>query len=218
MLAVSGRLTGPTMHTDAPAAARPTDTAADVGGVIRRRREARGISLRAFARQCDLSPAHVSKVERGLASPSLLTLTRIVQELDLHGADLFGLAQQVPGHAQVIRAADVPVLPVEDSITGSGAVRVAAQTPAATVLVGQGGPDHFLPPTVSPLQVIALVLEGEAEAYVGDERITLRAGDTLIIPPLAPHGIRITGGPRTRTIYISSDEARMVFEAGVPGA
>lgn len=218
MSAASETLPVPPMHTDAPAAARSIDPATDVGAVIRRRREARGISLRAFARQCELSPAHVSKIERGLASPSLLTLTRIVQELDLHGADLFGLAQQVPGHAQLIRAADGPLLPVEDSTTGSGAVRVAAQTPAATVLVGQGGPDHFLPPTVSPLQVIALVLEGEAEVYVGDDRFTLHAGDTLIIPPLAPHGIRITGGPRTRTVYISSDEARMVFEAGAPDA
>ena len=202
------------MPTHAPAAAPDRDRAADVGAVIRRRREARGISLRAFARQCELSPAHVSKIERGLASPSLVTLTRIVQELDLHGADLFGLASRVPGHAQVIRAADVPVLPVEDAETGSGAVRVAAQTPAATVLVGLGGPDHYLPPTVSPHQVIALVLEGEAEAHVGDEIIRLEAGDTLIIPPLAPHGIRITGGSRTRTVYISSDDARMVFEAG----
>lgn len=202
------------MSTHAPAAAPDSDRAADVGAVIRRRREARGISLRAFARQCGLSPAHVSKIERGLASPSLVTLTRIVQELDLHGADLFGLASRVPGHAQVIRAADVPVLPVEDAETGSGAVRVAAQTPAAMVLVGLGGPDHYLPPTVSPHQVIAIVLEGAAEAHVGDEIIQLEAGDTLIIPPLAPHGIRITGGSHTRTVYISSDDSRMVFEAG----
>lgn len=204
------------MPTDAPAP--EMDQPTELGAVIRRRREARGISLRAFARQCDLSPAHVSKIERGLASPSLVTLTRIVQELDLHGADLFGVVRQVPGHAQLIRAADVPVLPVEDAQTGGDAVRVAAQTPTATVLVGHGGPDHYLPPTVSPRQVIALVLDGEAEAHVGDETFTLRAGDTLIIPPLAPHGIRITGGPQTRTVYISSDEARMVFEAGAPGA
>ena len=119
-----------------------------------------------------------------------MTLTRIVQELDLHGADLFGLDERLPGHAQVIRAADVPVLPVEDAQTGDDAVRVAAQTPTATVLVGHGGPDHYLPPTISPRQVIALVLEGTAEAHVGDEIFELAAGDTLIIPPLAPHGIR----------------------------
>lgn len=206
------------MSTDAPAAPTEMDRAADLGAVIRGRREARGISLRAFARQCDLSPAHVSKIERGLASPSLVTLTRIVQELDLHGADLFGLDERLPGHAQLIRAADVPVLPVEDAQPGDDAVRVAAQTPTATVLVGHGGPEHYLPPTISPRQVIALVLEGSAEAHVGDEIFELAAGDTLIIPPLAPHGIRVTGGPQTRTVYISSDEARMVFRADAPPA
>mgnify|MGYP001363488188 CR=1 FL=1 len=206
------------MTTDAPAHTPELDRAAEVGAVIRRRREARGISLRAFAAQCELSPAHVSKIERGLASPSLVTLTRIVQELDLHGADLFGLAQRLPGHAQVIRAADIPVLPVEDAQTGDDAVRVAAQTPAATVLVGLGGPDHYLPLTISPWQVIALVLEGSAEARVGEEIIALEAGDTLVVPPMAPHGIRITGGPSTRTVYITSDDSRMLFDVPAPDA
>lgn len=184
-----------------------------IGALIRERREARGISLRGFARQCGLSPAHVSKIERGLASPSLVTLTRIVQELDLHGADLFGLAGRVPSAPQVIRAADVPVLAVDDVPGGAGEVRVAARTALTTVLLGSGGPDYFLPPTISSLEVIAIVLEGSAEARVGDELIALDAGDTLIVPPLAPHVIRVTGGPRTRIVYISSDEARMQFQA-----
>ncbi len=95
------------MTTDAPAQAPDLDRAAEVGAVIRRRREARGISLRAFAAQCELSPAHVSKIERGLASPSLVTLTRIVQELDLQGADLFGRArtpQQIATLPRLARA------------------------------------------------------------------------------------------------------------------
>ena len=78
----------PTPPTQTPG----SDRAEAVGAIIRRRRQALGLTLRAFARQCDISPAHLSKVERGLASPSLAMLTRIVQELDLHGADLFGLA------------------------------------------------------------------------------------------------------------------------------
>lgn len=191
---------------------RHTQGVADVGAMIRERREARGISLRAFARQCELSPAHVSKIERGLASPSLMTLTRIVQELDLHGADLFGLRDRGPSGPSVLRAADVPVLPVEDAPGGTGEVRVAARTALTTVLVGTGGPDHFLPPTVSSREVIVIVLEGAVEASVGDELIGLQAGDTLVVPPLAPHAVRITGGPQTRTVYITSDEGRMAFE------
>ncbi len=144
---------------------RADDRARTVGAIIRRRREARGISLRAFARQCELSPAHVSKIERGLASPSLETLTRIVKELDLHGANLFGRPAQASGQAQVVRATDTPVVRDEHG----GETRVAAQTAAATVLLGNGGPEHFAPPTISPRQVIAVVLAGAVEARVGDE-------------------------------------------------
>lgn len=193
---------------------RRSEDAADVGALIRERREARGVSLRAFARQCGLSPAHVSKVERGLASPSLMTLTRIVQELDLHGADLFGLRRQAPSGPAVLRAAELPVLAVEDVPGGAGEVRVAARTTQTTVLLVRGGPDHFLPQTVSAREVIAIVLEGSAEVRVGDETIALAAGDTLVVPPHAPHAIRNTGGQRTRTVYITSDEERMLFEAG----
>ena len=197
-------------RTRAASAANGDDSGRDdsrakaVGAIIRRRRESRGISLRAFARQCELSPAHVSKIERGLASPSLETLTRIVKELDLHGANLFGRPARAGGQAQVVRAADAPVLAGENG----GEVRVAAQTSAATVLLGSGGADEFAPPTISPRQVITVVLAGAVEVRVGDELVSLQAGDTLVVPSLVPHSIRVTGGPDTRTAYITSDEGQ----------
>ena len=117
--------------------------------IIRRRREALGLSLRAFARQCDLSPAHLSKMERGLASPSLVTLTRIVQELDLHGADLFGLAAMQEHGTRVVRAARRAGPPARRRADRPASVRVAAQTPVATVVLGAGGPGHFLPRATS---------------------------------------------------------------------
>ena len=85
-------------------------------------------------------------------------------------------------------------------------MRVAAQTSAATVLLGSGGPDQFAPPTISPRQVITVVLAGAVEVRVGDEVVALQAGDTLVVPSLVPHSIRVTGGPDTRTAYITSDE------------
>ena len=156
------------------------DRAEAVGAIIRRRRQARGLTLRAFARQCDISPAHLSKVERGLASPSLTMLTRMVQELDLHGADLFGLA--------------------------------AEEERGMRVVLGAGRPGHVLPQRTSDRQVIVIVLEGAAEARVGDELIELGEGDTLIVPAHSPHTIRVTGGPTTRTVYISSDDEEPAFE------
>jgi transcriptional regulator with XRE-family HTH domain len=202
--ATSRRRTNGAVAVSENGADRDTSRAKTVGAIIRRRRESRGISLRAFARQCDLSPAHVSKIERGLASPSLETLTRIVKELDLHGANLFGRPEQAGGQAQVVRAADAPIVTLENG----GEVRVAAQTSAATVLLGSGGAEQFAPPTISPRQVITVVLAGAVEVRVGDEVVALQAGDTLVVPSLVPHSIRVTGGADTRTAYITSDEGQ----------
>ena len=188
------------------------DRAEVVGAIIRGRRQALGLTLRAFARQCDISPAHLSKIERGLASPSLTMLTRIVQELDLHGADLFGLAAEEERGTLVVRAADAPLVTLDAGNQPAGELRLAAQTHVATVMLGAGGPGHFLPQRTSVRQVILIVLEGAAEARVGDELIELGEGDTLIVPPHTSHTIRVTGGPTTRTVYISSDDEEPAFE------
>ena len=198
--------------SNSPAQIQGGDRAEAVGAIIRRRRQALGLTLRAFARQCDISPAHLSKVERGLASPSLAMLTRIVQELDLHGADLFGLAADVERGTRIVRAADAPLVAVDPGNQPAGELRLAAQTPIATVVLGAGGPGHFLAPRISDRQVIAIVLEGSIQAQVADELIELGEGDTLIVPPHAPHTIRVTGGPTTRTVYISSDDEEPQFE------
>ena len=139
-------------------------------------------------------------------------LTRIVQELDLHGADLFGLAAEEEPGARVVRAADAPLVVLDAGDPPAGELRLAAQTHVATVVLGEGGPGYFLPKRTSNRQVIVIVLEGAAEARVGDELIMLGEGDTVIVPPHTPHTIRVTGGPTTRTVYISSDDEEPAFE------
>lgn len=178
----------------------PDRAVAVVGAIIRLRREARGISLRGFARQSNLSPAHLSKIERGHASPSLETLTRIVNELDLHDADLFGRPVQQDVRAHVVRAADTPLVPGDND----GEFRVAAQTPSATVVLGSGGAEQFPELTISQRQVITVVLAGSVEARIGNDLVQLQAGDTLIVPPLVEHAIRVTSGPDTWTVRITS--------------
>jgi len=74
-------------------AKRTTDgQALALGMQIRQRREALGITLRGLARDCEMSPAHLSKLERGLSRPSLDTLTRLVQKLELYDLNLFAEA------------------------------------------------------------------------------------------------------------------------------
>jgi transcriptional regulator with XRE-family HTH domain len=46
-------------------------------------RRAQGKTLRGVARRAGVDPSHLSRIERGLATPSLDTLVAICRELDL---------------------------------------------------------------------------------------------------------------------------------------
>ena len=52
--------------------------------VLRGVRLARGRSLRATAREAGLDPAHLSRIERGQAQPSLAALKRLARVLGLN--------------------------------------------------------------------------------------------------------------------------------------
>jgi len=76
-----------------------------VGQHLRQAREAAGISVRELARRVDVSPGHVSNVERGLASLSVRSLYSIVSELGVSMDSLFApVGADVPttGHAMAV--------------------------------------------------------------------------------------------------------------------
>jgi len=61
----------------------------DVGNKLRQMREARGLSIRALARQSGLSANALSMIERGRSSPSVSTLYKVAAALDVPITDLF---------------------------------------------------------------------------------------------------------------------------------
>jgi transcriptional regulator with XRE-family HTH domain len=62
-----------------------------LGGNLRRARLERGLSLRALARQLEVSPSLVSQIETGRIQPSVRTLYAIVSELGVSLDELFEL-------------------------------------------------------------------------------------------------------------------------------
>jgi transcriptional regulator with XRE-family HTH domain/mannose-6-phosphate isomerase-like protein (cupin superfamily) len=90
-------VTSSTPAPDAPAVAKkaPRTTNIDamtsglIGARLRARRLARGISLRQFARDLDVSASFISQLETGKAQPSVATLFAICTALDIGTDDLF---------------------------------------------------------------------------------------------------------------------------------
>jgi len=67
-----------------------------VGARIRARRLARGISLRQFARDLEVSASFISQLETGKAQPSVATLFAICAELDIATDELFDNGDDSP--------------------------------------------------------------------------------------------------------------------------
>ncbi len=63
--------------------------AVQVGERIREIRKEENLSLEALALRCDMNPAYVGHIERGIRNPTLFTLDRICKGLGISIEDLF---------------------------------------------------------------------------------------------------------------------------------
>jgi quercetin dioxygenase-like cupin family protein len=78
------------------------------------------------------------------------------------------------------------------------------------VAPGAGAPTHR-----HTVEEVLTVCEGEAEMWIGAERLTVSAGHSLIIPPGRSHGFRNSGA---KMLHIRAVLASPVFEAIPEGA
>ena len=61
-------------------------------------------------------------------------------------------------------------------------------------------PGEYLPTHTDSAEEILYVVAGEGEAHAGEERGHVRAGDLVVIPALAPHGIANTGSETLKVV------------------
>jgi len=78
------------------------------------------------------------------------------------------------------------------------------------VAPGAGAPTHS-----HPVEEVLTVREGEAEMWLDGQRVTVMAGQLLIVPAHRQHGFRNCG---TATLHIHAVLASPVFEAAMEGA
>ena len=60
---------------------------------------------------------------------------------------------------------------------------------------------------------ILVILEGEAEATVGDDQARVCAGDMAVVPAMVPHALRNVGEEKVRVVgFFSSNVVASVFD------
>ena len=78
------------------------------------------------------------------------------------------------------------------------------------VAPGNGAPTHS-----HPVEEVLTVRDGEAEMWIGADRVTVKAGQSLLVPPGRLHGFRNSG---QGTLHIHAVLASATFEATPEGA
>jgi quercetin dioxygenase-like cupin family protein len=74
-----------------------------------------------------------------------------------------------------------------------GVSRKAFTGEGATLAINYFQPGHSTMPHSHKYEQIAMILEGEAEFYIGDEVVKLSEGGVVVIPPDVEHYLKLVG-------------------------
>ena len=178
-----------------------------IGAKIRSLRLKKKMGLVELGRHSGLSPALLSKIERGRLFPTLPTLLRIALVFSVDLDFFFAGAREKPVVA-VVRKGERVKLP--ERTDGDSAYRFESLDFAATERRFNSYYAEFLPVTRAAMRLhdhpgaeFIYVLGGALTVRIGDDEHALDAGDSLYFDCSVPHGYRRAGGRACSAIIVT---------------
>ncbi|WP_430441607.1 helix-turn-helix domain-containing protein [Shinella sp.] len=178
-------------------------SATSLGRALRQRRKEIGKTMKEVAQEAGLSEGFISQIERGLSTPSLISLYNVANTLGI-SIEAFLPQNPQPAHSMVSRASERQGCSID------------AEERVYQILQ-RGFPDarlnscitHMPPGYVSELtrhegEDFLYLIEGEMLYEVGDRDYLLKAGDTLHFPSSLPHRARNVGTVEARELWVGT--------------
>lgn len=175
----------------------------DVGSRLRMLREERGVSMRALARRSGLSANALSMIERALTSPSVSTLTKLANALEVPITAFF--RQEPPRSKVVFRKASDHIRTnfhrgIWEGLGGEMFVGRVEPFKLTLEVGGTSGPNSML----HTGHEFVYCIVGQVEYDVNGERYILEPGDSLIFAANLQHRWRNPGKVRSEAIIVLS--------------
>lgn len=175
-----------------------------VGTQIRQYRKARQLTLQETARRCAISVSFLSQIERDQAKPSISTLHAIADALELSVAELFierGDSEEtapVPSQqiqpTKVVRADQRRVIAYPGEGVRNEFLSPDPRTSIQMMMIVM--PPHSSSgdvPFVHAGEECGVILQGQLETWVGEEKYILGPGDAIYHSSRLPHISRNAG-------------------------
>ena len=180
-----------------------SEQAMDVGTRLRELRQERGLSMRSLARLSGLSTNALSMVERRKTSPSVSTLYKLSEALEVPITAFF--RTEPPRQAIVFRkATERTQVEFQRGIwAGLGGESFVGRVEPfmLTLEAGATSGPHGL---VHSGHEFVICLEGQLEYEVEDQRYSLQPGDSLLFASKMRHRWRNPGKSVTNVLFVLS--------------
>lgn len=178
-----------------------------IGGKLRGMRLKKKMGLVELGRHTGLSPALLSKIERGRLVPTLPTLMRIALVFSVGLEHFFTEPARKPTLA-VVRRGDRQRFPEKPGERTPAYVFESLDFPAVERTMnayfvefeGENTSHQHAHPGAELLYVI----DGQVTVTVGDEAHLLRAGDSMYFDASVPHDYRRTGRKMCRAVVVTT--------------
>lgn len=175
----------------------------EIGNKIRRLRLQRGLTQEELADRCELSKSFISLLERDLTSPSLDTLSDILESL---GTDLPTFFRNSGSEKMVFTGEDIFVKEDPDGIRGviKWLVPSAQKNQMEPILVEMGPGGETAEDDPHEGEEFGYVLSGSIRIVLGDRSEKVRKDESFYFRPTAPHKLVNAGKTPCKVIWVAT--------------
>ena len=175
----------------------------DIGAKIKQLRLQRGLTQEELADRCELSKGFISLLERNLTSPSIATLTDVLECL---GSDLTSFFSEKAEEKIVYGAEDIYVKEDEEKLKGSikWLVPSAQKNRMEPILLEMepGGESYEEDPHEG--EEFGYVLTGTVKIVLGERSMRVRKDESFHFQPTAAHKLVNAGKGVCKVLWIST--------------
>ena len=174
-----------------------------IGDRVRRLRMQRGLTQEELANRCELSKGFISLLERDLTSPSVDTLTDILESL---GTDLKNFFSDFTDEKVVFSDADMSVKEDGEAMKGfiKWLVPSAQKNRMEPILVEIGPHGETAEDDPHEGEEFGYVLSGCVQVVVGMRVVRARKGESFYYHPTDKHKLVNPGKIPARVIWVST--------------
>jgi len=201
---------GRTRHTEADASVEEAHIA--IGTRLRHARLTQNVTLRELAERIGCTESFLSKIEHDKARPSLATLHRLANSLNINIATLFTDDGELFDPVAITRSGERPKIITNSIGKGRGIILESLVSNAVTRLLEAN--IHHVEPNCSTDGMIqhegeemGFVLQGRIELSVEGQAYIVERGDSFFFRSSRPHGYKNIGNITALILWVNTPKS-----------